>query len=94
MSAILLIKKRDYFPKEDAFTSVTVWAVEPSIRGSKHEYKYSLAYVVQGVCAMRYDNEAGKGDHKHISDVEYPVTFSDMADLLNQFFDDVNRLRR
>lgn len=94
MSATLLIKKRDYFPKEDAFTSITVWAVDPFIRGSQHEYKYSLAYVVQGVCVMRYDNEAGKGDHKHIDDAEFPVTFSDVADLLNQFFDDVNRLRR
>jgi len=23
-------------------------------------YKYSLAYVVKGVCVLRYDNEAGK----------------------------------
>ncbi|MFX2609528.1 toxin-antitoxin system TumE family protein [Enterobacter mori] len=94
MSAELLIKKRDYFPKEDAFTSITVWAVDPSIRGSQHEYKYSLAYVVQGVCVMRYDNEAGKGDHKHIGDIEYPVSFSSLEDLINQFFTDVNILRR
>ena len=25
--------------------------------------KYSLAYVVEGECVLRYDNEAGKGDH-------------------------------
>lgn len=30
MPAELLIKKRDYFPGEDAFTSITVWAVDPS----------------------------------------------------------------
>lgn len=94
MPATLLIKKRAYFPEEDAFTSITVWAVDPSIRGSQHEYKYSLAYVVHGVCVMRYDNEAGKGDHKHIGDTEFQVTFSGLADLVNQFFDDVNRLRR
>ncbi|EAQ4297201.1 hypothetical protein FC859_17435 [Salmonella enterica] len=94
MPAELLIKKRDYFPGEDAFTSITVWAVDPSIRGSWHGYKYSMAYVVRGVCVMRYDNEAGKGDHKHIGDAELPVTFSGMDDLINQFFDDVDRLRR
>lgn len=93
MSADLLIKKRDYFPNEDAFTSITVWAVDPSIRGSQHNYKYSLAYVVQGVCVMRYDNEAGKGDHKHIGDTEFTVTFSGLDDLISQFFNDVNRIR-
>lgn len=93
MSADLLIKKRDYFPNEDAFTSITVWAVDPSIRGSQHNYKYSLAYVVQGVCVMRYDNEAGKGDHKHIEDTELTVTFSGLDDLISQFFNDVNRIR-
>lgn len=94
MSANLIIKKRNYFPDEDAFISITVWAVDPSVTGSQHGYKYSLAYVVQDVCVMRYDNEAGKGDHKHIGDTEFPVTFNDLDDLLRQFFDDVNRLRR
>ncbi|EAS1727470.1 hypothetical protein LM12_06195 [Salmonella enterica] len=93
MPADLLIKKRDYFPNEDAFTSITVWVVDPSIRGSQHNYKYSLAYVVQDVCVMRYDNEAGKGDHKHIGNSEFPVTFSGLDDLIRQFYDDVNILR-
>ncbi|HFW3588250.1 TPA: DUF6516 family protein [Salmonella enterica subsp. enterica serovar Birkenhead] len=93
MAADLLIKKRDYFPNEDAFTSVTVWTVDPSVRGSQHGYKYSLAYVVRGVCVMRYDNEAGKGDHKHIDGVELPVSFSGLDDLIGQFFDDVNKIR-
>ena len=28
--------------------------------GSAHEFKYRLAYVVDGVCVVRYDNEVGK----------------------------------
>lgn len=27
--------------------------------------KYSLARVADGACVLRYDNEAGKGDHRH-----------------------------
>ena len=38
------------------------------MRGSTHDYKYALAYVVAGQCVIRYDNEAGKGDHKHFGD--------------------------
>ncbi|HEY3983586.1 toxin-antitoxin system TumE family protein [Cedecea sp.] len=93
MPAQLLIKKRDVFPGENAFISITVWAVDPSIRASNHGYKYSMAYVSNDVCVMRYDNEAGKGDHKHIGDSEYPVTFSDLADLFEQFYADVNAIR-
>jgi hypothetical protein len=37
--------------------------VPRSVRTSGHEFKYSLAYVVEGECVLRYDNEAGKGDH-------------------------------
>lgn len=43
---------------------------------------------------MRYDNEAGKGDHKHIGDQEFPTTFTDPNDLLDQFMPDIEKLRR
>jgi tRNA (Thr-GGU) A37 N-methylase len=32
---------------------------------STHAFKYRLAYVVGGECVLRYDNERGKGDHRH-----------------------------
>jgi hypothetical protein len=31
-----------------------------------HELWYRLALVVGGKCVLRYDNEAGKGDHRHV----------------------------
>ncbi len=43
-----------------------IWQVPQPVRASKHGFKYSLAYVEKGVCVLRYDNEAGKGDHIHI----------------------------
>jgi hypothetical protein len=36
------------------------------VRGSRHQYKYRLVLVVNDDCVLRYDNEAGKGDHKHV----------------------------
>ncbi len=38
--------------------------------GSAHSFKYSLAYVIHGMCVLRYDNEAGKGDHLHFDGEE------------------------
>ena len=38
-----------------------------------HGFKYRLAFVVNGVCVLRYDNEAGKGDH------DFGLTFEDLS---------------
>ena len=35
-------------------------------------WRNRLAYVVRGVCVLRYDNEAGKGDHRHFGSGERP----------------------
>jgi len=44
----------------------------PLAGSSAHGYKYRLAFVVDDECVLRYDNEAGKGDHKHIDAKEAP----------------------
>jgi hypothetical protein len=38
---------------------------------------------------LRYDNERGKGDHRHIQGIEYPYKFSDLATLRSDFMRDV-----
>ena len=63
------------------------------MRGSGHEYKYALAYVVEGDCVLRYDNEAGKGDHKHLGEEQMPYVFTTPAQLLEDFWNDVDRWR-
>jgi Family of unknown function (DUF6516) len=37
---------------------------------SGHKFKYRLAFVVDQCGVVRFDNETGKGDHKHIGDKE------------------------
>jgi hypothetical protein len=53
---------------ETAFAQIVVWQLLHPLRGSRHRYKYRLAYVVNETCVLRYDNESGKGDHRHYGD--------------------------
>jgi hypothetical protein len=63
------------------------------VHGSEHVYKHALAYVVDEVCVIRYDNEAGKGDHKHIGDIEISYDFNAPEILLSDFWRDVDLWR-
>jgi hypothetical protein len=60
MKAELLFRKREGLT-ETAFVELVVWRVLEPVRGSGHAYKYSLALVSEGICVLRYDNEAGQG---------------------------------
>ena len=92
MSAELLLQERHQISR-DSFAELRVWRVPTPVRGSRHEFKYSLAYVVAGECVLRYDNEAGKGDHRHLGSNEYAYPFRDPAQLLRDFWSDVDRWR-
>lgn len=92
MKAELLLRERHQL-REDAFVELRVWKVPQPVRGSAHGYKYALAYVVAGRCVLRYDNEAGKGDHRHLGAVETPYLFTTPARLLADFWRDVDRWR-
>ena len=41
---------------------------------------------------MRYDNEQGKGDHRHVQGAEESYNFTTVEMLLNDFDNDVRRL--
>ncbi|PPU36615.1 DUF6516 family protein [Xanthomonas sp. CFBP 7912] len=74
---------------DDAFAEIRIVLVPEPVRGSAHSYKYGLAYVVAGKCVLRYDNEAGKGDHKHVGIVEKPYNFTTLDQLTDDFWADV-----
>ena len=73
------------------FVELVLWRVPQPVKGSPHGYKYRLAYVVDGVCVVRFDNEAGKGDHKHVGGVESRIAFTDTDQLLEEFGTEVTR---
>lgn len=75
----------------DAFVEVTIWRVPQPVSPSVHPFKYRLAYVVAGECVLRYDNERGKGDHRHVGTVTTPYVFSTPDQLMADFNADITR---
>jgi hypothetical protein len=93
MKASLLLNERRVL-SANSFAEAVVWVVPKPVKGSRHEFKYSLSYVVNGVCVVRYDNETGKGDHRHVNDREAPYLFISVDRLLEDFWNDVKRWSR
>lgn len=85
MKAKLLLKQR-FVLSESAFAEIVIWQLRVPLNGSIHDYKYRLAYVVNGECVLRYDNEAGKGNHLHIKEQEIDYNFLSTEQLIDDFF--------
>lgn len=92
MDARLLLNERHTI-SDSSFVEMVVWHLPAPVPGSSHSFKYRLALVVKGMCVLRYDNEAGKGDHKHKGEEESAYTFTSPQALLNDFWHDVDTWR-
>lgn len=90
--AILLLDSRIVYA-ESSFAELVIWRLPVAIPGSQHGYKYRLAFVVDGKCVIRYDNEAGKGDHRHVGARERTYDFVDVEKLLADFQHDIRRFQ-
>ena len=88
MSAHLVFRQRTQL-SDDRFIEIVVWEVPAAVPGSDHRFKDRLALIVDDVCVLRYDNEAGKGDHKHLGNAQLPYRFTTMDQLLEDFRRDV-----
>ena len=93
MKAVFVAQTRIVYA-ENAFAELVLWKVPAPIAGSNHAFKYRLAYVVNGVCVVRYDNEAGKGDHRHFGTRESDYSFTTPDALLAAFERDIARWTR
>ena len=63
------------------------------IAGSKHQLKYSLFYGVPERRLVGYDNERGKGDHRHFANRQERYEFRDVEKLVSDFLADIRKLR-
>ncbi|MDG4561232.1 MAG: DUF6516 family protein [Candidatus Competibacter sp.] len=70
-----------------------IWQVPEPVPPSEHRYKYRLMYVVAGERMVGYDNERGKGDHKHLRDAEIAYHFVDVPTLLADFMKDLQEFQ-
>lgn len=87
MKARLLEKSRTNL-SDEAFIEIALWLLPSPVPGSAHSFKYRLALVVNGECVLRYDNERGKGDHRHIGGREEHYEFTTLEALIRAFNQD------
>jgi hypothetical protein len=92
MRARLLVDQRVILSERE-FAEIVIWEVPVPVHGSGHGLKYRLAFVVDGECVLRYDNEAGKGDHRHAGGTERTYRFETVEKLTADFERDIARWR-
>lgn len=66
MKSHLAFHDKAVYP-DGSIIEMTIWELSGSVAGSKHKLKYSLFYGSSGIRILGYDNERGKGDHKHLA---------------------------
>ncbi len=72
---------------------MTLWRVASPVPPTTHGLKYSLFYGRPGVREVGYDNERGKGDHRHFRREETSYAFSTIEQLMADSWSDVRALR-
>ena len=92
MEAQLLFQDK-FIYADGAIREMVIWRLPEAAKERRHGLKYSLFYGYPGKCLVRYDNERGKGDHRHESDQEAPYNFVSVEQLILDFKTDIERLR-
>ena len=87
MKAELLMRERLILSRR-AFVEIVIWKLPKPLPESRHAFKYRLAYIANQRCVLRFDNEAGKGDHRHVNEIEIeaPYIFSNLETLQADFW--------
>lgn len=92
VKAVLLARTKE--ARDDgAIVEVVIWRVLEPLAPCAQNFKYRLYYGCRGVDRVRYDNEQGKGDHRHINGTELPYTFESVDRLLDDFERDIDDWR-
>lgn len=86
-NAILLFREKR--KHAGGVIELVVWKVPEPVPPSEHPFKYRLVFAREGKRIVGYDNERGKGDHKHLGKIETPYAFVDEDKLLDDFWRDV-----
>lgn len=71
MKATLLAHTKEV-RDDGSIVEIVVWELPEAIPSSEHAYKYRLFFGRPGHEYVRYDNERGKGDHRHVNGQEFP----------------------
>ena len=90
--AVLIYHDKVLLP-DNAIVEMRIWRLPIRNVERPHGLKYSLFYGENGKRIIGYDNERGKGDHRHYFDEEEAIQFVDIEALVNSFLYDVRKHR-
>lgn len=93
MKAELVIRDRRVF-KDGYLVEIVIWLVPKPVPPNDHSFKYRLFYGRKGKRIVGYDNERGKGDHRHYGNNELTYEFTTIEQLLRDFESDVVASRK
>ena len=92
MKARLAFHDKQVLP-DGSIVEMKIWELPESTTGSGHRLKYSLFYGTPGRRLVGYDNERGKGDHRHVQGRQDTYAFSTPQRLIEDSLADVRRVR-
>lgn len=93
MSAALVFEEKRHLA-DGAIIESRIWLLPKHLPPSTHRFKYSLFYGYPGRRVVCYDNERGKGDHRHLEDREEAYDFVSVDQLIADFNADVRQRRQ
>ena len=76
---------------DGAILELIIWRLPRATPERRYGLKYRLYFGRGGKCLVRYENEAGKGDHRHVMGREEPYRFVSVAKLRRDFEADVRK---
>lgn len=91
MAKVVLLYRDKAALADGSIVEMTIWRLPSSTRERPHGLKYSLFYGREGDRIVGYDNEAGKGDHRHDRGREERYAFVDVETLIADFLADVRQ---
>ena len=86
-----LIRHRKLDLDDGAIIEIKIWRLPFSTIERPHGLKYSLFYGRKGERIIGYDNETGKGDHRHYRAKEEKYRFISLKQLILDFELDVKK---
>ena len=71
---------------DGSIVEIVMWLLDRPLSPCWRQYKYRLYFgTPDGTCRVRYDNELGKGDHRHLAGQEEAYEFVSIDKLLADF---------
>ena len=92
MKATLIAQAKEV-RDDGTIVAIMVWELAEPLPPCAHSYKYRLFFGRADECFVRYDNERGKGDHRHVGNEEADYAFTTLEALFADFERDVTNWR-